>query len=66
MRSRFISSLAALFGLGRVGEARSRAAAFAAQFPTSAQLRRLAALVPSTGIDSEVHEESTLPAPTGQ
>jgi hypothetical protein len=65
-QEREVIAIDALVRLGRVGEARSRAAAFAAQFPTSAHLRRLAALVPSTGIDSEVHKESTLPAPTGQ
>jgi hypothetical protein len=65
-QEREVIAIDALVRLGRVGEARTRAAAFAAQFPTSAHLRRLATIIPSTGIDSEVHKDPTLPAPTGQ
>ena len=50
-QEREVMAVDALVRLGRVGEARARAAAFAARFPTSAHLRRLAALVPSAGID---------------
>jgi hypothetical protein len=50
-QEREVIAIDALVRLGRVTEARTRAAAFAAQFPTSAHLRRLAALVPSAGID---------------
>jgi hypothetical protein len=50
-QEREVIAIDALVRLGRVGEARARAEAFAARFPTSAHLRRLAALVPSAGID---------------
>ena len=50
-QEREVIAIDALVRLGRVGEARARAAAFASRFPTSAHLRRLAALVPSSGID---------------
>lgn len=50
-QEREVIAVDALVRLGHVGEARARAAAFAARFPTSAHLRRLAALVPSAGID---------------
>lgn len=50
-QEREVIAVDALVRLGRVGEARARAAVFAARFPTSAHLRRLAALVPNSGID---------------
>ncbi len=50
-QEREVIAIDALVRLGRVGEARTRAAAFAAQFPASAHLRRLATIVPGTGID---------------
>ena len=63
-QEREVLAIDALVRLGRVSEARARAAAFAARFPTSAHLHRLEALVPSTGIDSEVHKAPAQPAPT--
>lgn len=63
-QEREVLAIDALVRLGRVSEARARAAAFAARFPTSAHLPRLEALVPSTGIDSEVHKAPAQPAPT--
>ncbi len=50
-QEREVIAVDALVRLGRVREARARAEAFAARFPTSAHLHRLAALVPSAGID---------------
>jgi hypothetical protein len=63
-QEREVLAIDALVRLGRIGEARARAAAFAARFPTSAHLHRLEALVPSTGIDSEVHKAPAEPALT--
>jgi hypothetical protein len=63
-QEREVIAIDALVRLGRTGEARARAAAFAARFPTSAHLRRLEALVPRTGIDTEVHKDPRAPAPT--
>jgi hypothetical protein len=63
-QEREVLAIDALVRLGRLGEARARAAAFAARFPTSAHLRRLEALVPSTRIDNEVHKAPAEAAPT--
>jgi hypothetical protein len=63
-QEREVLAIDALVRLGRVSEARARAAAFAARFPASAHLHRLEALVPSTGIDSEVHKAPAQAAPT--
>ncbi|MFS8067156.1 MAG: hypothetical protein ACMG6S_12365 [Byssovorax sp.] len=63
-QEREVLAIDALDRLGRSSEARARAAAFAARFPSSAHLHRLEALVPSTGIDSEVHKAPAEAAPT--
>ena len=63
-QEREVLAVDALVRLGRHGEARARAAAFAARFPTSAHLRRLEALMPSTRIDNEVHKAPAEAAPT--
>jgi hypothetical protein len=65
-QEREVIAIDALVRLGRAGEARERAAAFAARFPTSAHLRRIGSLVPSAGIDSALHKNPDPAAPTGQ
>ncbi|MFO0759272.1 MAG: hypothetical protein U0359_22460 [Byssovorax sp.] len=62
-QEREVMSIDALVRLGRTGEARTRAAAFAARFPTSAHLGRIEALL-GEKIDRGSHNDQRSPAPT--
>jgi hypothetical protein len=64
VQEREVLAITALLGMGRASEARARATRFVASFPTSADCRRLAVLIPDLETSPSAHKNSGGPPST--